>query len=131
MIIIFIRSEYQKQEQEEEQEEKKIQESEKSWTKTHESKKKCCHGENGDLIGPISEMISQNDIVITKNYYSCFTHTQLDRILKENNINDVFICGLTLANCVSQSALHAAHLGYNVILVKSIIMQRHGDKDIK
>ena len=117
MVIIFVKSDYQTQK---EPNDKYL---------THRSKNKCCVGKNGDFIGEINSMIEPDDIIITKKYYSCFVDTPLDQILKENNVNEIFIGGLTITNCVKFSAIHGAELGYNVTLVKNIIMQRIGDEE--
>ncbi len=51
-------------------------------------------------------IIEQDDIIVTLNYYSCFfADTLLDKILKENKINEIFIGGLTITNCVKFSAI--------------------------
>lgn len=116
MMVIFVRSDYQEQKQDEKY-------------PTHRSKNKCCVGENGDFIDEINNIIEPDDIIIIKKYYSCFDETSLNNILKERNINQIFISGLTINNCIKHSAIRGAELGYEVILVKNIIMHRQGDEE--
>ena len=44
----------------------------------------------------------------------------MDNILKNNNIKDIFICGIAFDYCVKFTALDAIKLGYNVNLYKNL-----------
>lgn len=60
--------------------------------------------------------------LVDREYYLAFEdtwglhHTELDSLLKENNIDEVVICGLALDYCVFHSAFDCAKLGYKTIL---------------
>jgi nicotinamidase/pyrazinamidase len=66
-----------------------------------------------------------NDILISKGedtsdkHFSGFNgdNLSLDKILKENNIKNVFIAGLALDYCVLHTALDAVKYGYNTTVV--------------
>ena len=76
--------------------------------------------------------IDDNDIVIKKgenpliDSYSAFYDnlrfyiTKLDKILKDKNIRNIYICGLALDYCVKFTALDGIDLGYNVYLFKNL-----------
>ena len=76
--------------------------------------------------------ISDSDIIVKKGQnnlidsYSVFydnlqlNKTDLDDILKNNNIKDIFICGIAFDYCVKFTALDAIKLGYNVNLYKNL-----------
>jgi nicotinamidase/pyrazinamidase len=55
--------------------------------------------------------------------YSAFeaTNTPLNAYLKEHNVTDIDICGLTTDYCVRETALDALQLGYNVRVIKDAI----------
>ena len=44
--------------------------------------------------------------------------TELDSILKDNEVNEIFICGLATDYCVKATAIDGAQLGYKTHLVK-------------
>jgi nicotinamidase/pyrazinamidase len=45
--------------------------------------------------------------------------TELDTLLKENNITNIDVCGLALDYCVKATAIDGCNLGYNVSLLKN------------
>ena len=76
--------------------------------------------------------ISDSDIIIKKgennliDSYSVFydnlqlNKTDLNDILKNNQIKEIFICGIAFDYCVKFTALDAIKLGYNVTLYKNL-----------
>ena len=71
--------------------------------------------------------IPKNSYIISKAFlpdleaYSAFEKTELDDLLKKNNINTVFVCGLATDYCVKQTVLSALKLGYKVYLLVDAI----------
>jgi nicotinamidase/pyrazinamidase len=75
-------------------------------------------------------IIQPNDIVVKKgtntkiDSYSGFfdnskkQKTELDNILKKNNIKNIFVCGLATDYCVSYTAFDGEELGYNVSFIE-------------
>ncbi|CAH6419670.1 Isochorismatase family protein [uncultured virus] len=90
---------------------------------THSGKKSCCVPSSSlsEFRDEIAVEIQTDDTVITKNYYSSFADTKLNSILKDANIDTVYLAGVTLNNCVRHTALHARELGFIPILVENCI----------
>ena len=65
-----------------------------------------------DVVKPIS-----NEPVIVKDVNSAFIGTNLETILKERNIKNVVIVGLTTNHCISTTTRMAGNLGFETILV--------------
>ena len=89
----------------------------------------CVQGTSGADFHPQLTIDHKTDIVVQKgtnplvDSYSGFfdnnrkQQTELDQILKEHNITDVYIGGLALDVCVKFTALDAVSLGYNAYLL--------------
>lgn len=58
-----------------------------------------------------------NEPLFEKTVNSAFIGTDLEKYLKENNVTDLVIAGLTTDHCVSTTTRMAANLGFNVALV--------------
>lgn len=82
---------------------------------SHNSKNKCCYDEvSSSFIPEVHNVRSVNDKTIKKTYYSAFTDTELLQNLKNDNITDLIICGVTTNNCVMATTVDAYHLGFHV-----------------
>ncbi|MED4924693.1 cysteine hydrolase family protein [Anoxybacillus geothermalis] len=57
------------------------------------------------------------EIVIQKNVNSAFIGTNLEQYLKEHDINNVVITGLTTPHCVSTTTRMSGNLGFNTYLI--------------
>ena len=83
---------------------------------THFGGKQCCVDgtELAEFIDglPIDK---EEHFIIVKNYYDAFVNTNLDHILKEKNIENVHVAGLTANTCVKHTCKTAYNLGYTVI----------------
>lgn len=68
----------------------------------------------------VSEKINQDesDIYITKQYSSSFWETELDRILKEHDIDFLVLSGLSAGYCVLATYNAAIERGYQVSLLQ-------------
>ena len=60
--------------------------------------------------------------MIIKHYGNSFTKTDLDRILKEKDINTVFLCGLSATGCVLASYIGANDHDYKAFMVKDALL---------
>jgi len=58
-----------------------------------------------------------NEVTIVKRVNSCFIGTDFEEQLRNKNITDLVVCGLTTNHCVSTTVRMAGNLGFNVTLV--------------
>jgi len=66
-----------------------------------------------DAVKPI-----KGELVFAKTNGGAFSGTNIDFVLRNMDINSLIICGFLTDQCVLATAIHAADLGYDVILVK-------------
>lgn len=65
--------------------------------------------------------------MIIKNYGNAFKKTDLDKILKDKNINTVFLCGLSATGCVLATHFGATDLDYDAFMIENALLSN--DKD--
>lgn len=76
-----------------------------------------------DLKAP--HLIVNKGYLSDREYYSGFNdiwndhHTELDSFFKEHNVTDIYVVGLAFDYCVKNSAISAAKLGYNTVILNS------------
>jgi len=78
-----------------------------------------------DFEFPSSVMINDDDPKVIKNFPSAFRKTELEDILKEKDINTVFLCGLSAVGCVLATYYGAMEREYDVFMVKNGIMSHN------
>jgi salicylate hydroxylase len=73
-----------------------------------------------DFPEDLKPSINLEDIVITKEQFSCFRklkdNSSLNKKLHDLEIDKLIICGLVTNNCVMASCIDAFFLGYNVLI---------------
>lgn len=74
---------------------------------------------------PDEIQIEPDDPMIIKNYPSSFKKTELDKVLKDNNCNTLFLCGLSAVGCVISTHFSAKDLDYKVFMLKDAIMSHN------
>jgi len=84
----------------------------------HMRKVDCCSvGSAGaDFHPDVEMMIVNQDIVVIKEWYSCFMGTALNRHLERLGVGHVVVTGVTTNHSIKATVTSAANLGYNVIL---------------
>ncbi|NER17422.1 cysteine hydrolase family protein [Spongiivirga citrea] len=60
---------------------------------------------------------AENEPIYTKNVNSAFVGTGLENELKQLNISNIVIVGLTTNHCISTSVRMGANIGFNVTLI--------------
>ncbi len=60
--------------------------------------------------------------MVIKHYGNSFNKTNLDKILKEKDINTVFLCGLSATGCVLATHIGALDNDYNVFMIKNALL---------
>ena len=66
--------------------------------------------------------IEKSDFQIIKNYGNAFNKTGLDKYLKENNINTLFLCGLSSTGCVLATYFGANDNDFEAFLIKDALL---------
>jgi nicotinamidase-related amidase len=66
--------------------------------------------------------ISSEDPRIVKTYGSAFTKTNLVELLKEKEINTLFLCGLSSTGCVLATYMDAASHDYKAFMIKDAML---------
>lgn len=82
-------------------------------------------GESGRIhpaVAPVGE-----DIVITKHRISAFTGTDLDMILRANEIDTLILFGIATSGVVLSTLLDAVDADYRAIVVRDCCADRDGD----
>jgi nicotinamidase-related amidase len=76
---------------------------------------------------PSSILIKPEDTQIIKTYSDSFNKTNLDKVLKGNNCNTLFICGLSAVGCVLATKTGAQNNDYKAFIVKDAIMSHNSE----
>jgi nicotinamidase-related amidase len=76
---------------------------------------------------PTSVSIKQEDPKVIKTYPDGFNKTDLDKILKEQGSNTLFLCGLSAVGCVLATWIGAQDHDYKAFMVKDAIMSHNSD----
>jgi nicotinamidase-related amidase len=84
--------------------------------------------ENSEEFKFAAEINMKDDYpMIIKHYGSAFTKTDLNKLLKEKEINTVFLCGLSATGCVLATFFGAYELDYNVFIIKDALLSQNAD----
>lgn len=76
---------------------------------------------------PTSVLIKDDDAIVIKTYGDGFNKTDLDKILKENGSNTLFLCGLSAVGCVLATWIGAQNHDYKAFMIKDAIMSHNSD----
>jgi nicotinamidase-related amidase len=71
--------------------------------------------------------VAEDDPKVTKTYGSSFTQTDLDDILKEKDVNTLFMCGLSSVGCVLATYFDGANYDYTSFLIKDAMLSHDAD----
>ena len=71
---------------------------------------------------PTSVLIKPDDAKVIKHYGDGFNKTELDKVLKEKNVNTVFLCGLSAVGCVLATYIGAENYDYTAFLIKDALI---------
>jgi len=76
---------------------------------------------------PGTVLIKDEDPKVIKTYGNGFTKTDLDKILRENGSNTLFLCGLSAVGCLLATWIGAQDHDYKAFMVKDAIMSHNSD----
>jgi len=71
---------------------------------------------------PSSIDVTDDDMGLVKEHASAFTKTDLERILKEDGKNTVFLCGLSATGCVLATYFGALEREFMVLMVEGTLL---------
>jgi len=80
----------------------------------------CIEGTGGEEIDPRLD-VRPEDYQIKKRRYSGFFGTDLDLVLRENDVRTVFIVGAKTNCCVRSTVTDAYYLDYNVVVIRECV----------
>jgi nicotinamidase-related amidase len=81
-----------------------------------------------DFAELVPELEQQpSDLLVTKHRVGAFLGTNLDALLRERGVSQVFLTGIATSAGVESTARSAHDLGYNVVFVVDAMMDRHAD----
>jgi nicotinamidase-related amidase len=76
---------------------------------------------------PASVLIKADDPKIIKTYPDAFNKTDLNKVLKDNGSNTLFLCGLSAVACVLGTWYGAQDNDYKAFIIKDAIMSHNED----
>ncbi|MEG1716643.1 MAG: isochorismatase family cysteine hydrolase [Lachnospiraceae bacterium] len=80
----------------------------------------CIEGSGGEDIDPMLQVM-KTDYVIKKRRYSGFFATDLDLVLRENAIENVFLVGTKTNCCIRATVTDAYYLDYNPYVISDCV----------
>jgi ureidoacrylate peracid hydrolase len=78
----------------------------------------CVKGSGGEEIYNIK--VPKKAIIIDKPHYDAFAYTDLEKILKQNNIKNILISGIRTEVCVDATAKRSASEGYDTYIISDL-----------
>jgi nicotinamidase-related amidase len=85
--------------------------------------------EHSDLDGRLYR--KKNDLIITKQESSAFTLVELRDYIDGAEIGDIYLCGIMLGKCVSNTALDGIRRGYSISVLKEGVTAKKESKSDK
>jgi nicotinamidase-related amidase len=76
---------------------------------------------------PKTVHVQPGDSKVIKNYPSAFKKTELEKILRDQGVNTVFLCGLSAVGCVLYTYFDAQGLDFRTFMIKDGIMSHRPD----
>ncbi|MDD4645078.1 MAG: cysteine hydrolase [Bacteroidales bacterium] len=76
---------------------------------------------------PTTVKILPDDPKVIKNYPDGFNKTDLDKVLRENGCNTLFLVGLSAVGCVLATYIGANNHDYKVFMIEDAIMSHDSD----
>ena len=77
--------------------------------------------EGSEEVKLVDALYVVNDLIIKKYSGNAFSNPELNKILKDKNIDELELVGVDGGGCVALTALGALKLGYKVTIPKSLV----------
>ena len=71
--------------------------------------------------------VKENYPMVIKHYGNSFNKTDLDKLLKEKDINTVFLCGLSATGCVLATYIGAGDNDYKAFMIKNALLSPNAE----
>ncbi len=65
--------------------------------------------------------------MIVKHYGNAFNQTNLDQLLKEKEVNTIFLCGLSATGCVLSTYIGAEDCDYDVFMIENALLSPNSE----
>lgn len=69
----------------------------------------------------ITDVVKINDNIITKNTYDAFSNTDLQLLLRANNIQYIIVAGVYTEGCILSTIVSGFSKGFNFVILKDLI----------
>jgi nicotinamidase-related amidase len=80
----------------------------------------CVEGTEGAEI--INELLPLKGDILIKKKHSAFFETELDKILKKNKVQELYLAGLQTQICIMTTAADASFRGYRPIVIEECVI---------
>lgn len=87
----------------------------------------CVEGTEGANIIP--ELLPLRGPVIEKKKHSAFFKTELDKILRKNGVEEIFLAGLQTHICILTTAADASFRGYKPIAIEECVLSTRDENN--
>ncbi len=77
-------------------------------------------GSEGAELDDRMDVVS--DLIVTKTKNDAFSNPDLDRVLREMGINEIYLTGLDAAGCVHSTLLAAQNRGYHIAVIEDLVI---------
>lgn len=81
----------------------------------------CIEGTGGDELDPSLPVDPEKDYIIKKRRFSAFVNTDLDLVLRENDIENVVVVGTKTNCCIRATVTDAHYLDYAPIVLSDCV----------
>ena len=76
------------------------------------------------IVEDLAPNLGEGEILLDKNYASCFYATPLLSYLIKFNIDTLFVMGLSTSGCVRATAVDASSMNFDVVVVEDCVTDR-------
>jgi len=84
--------------------------------------------ENSEAFKFAKEINIKDDFpMIIKHYGNAFNQTNLDQLLKEKEVNTVFLCGLSATGCLLSTFVGAEDCDYDVFMIENSLLSPNAE----
>ena len=74
-----------------------------------------------DIVDSLKTKMSSEDYIIDKDRYSAFFQTNLDLVLRQNNIQNIIVCGVATNICIESTIRDGFQRDYYPFLIKDCV----------